>query len=209
VRRIDISMALRTGMAIFPGDPPFASAPTHSLAKGDAYNVSTLAFGSHAGTHVDPPLHFFAHGLPVDRVDLGILNGVCSVIEVDSRRTEVGPEDVARIPTGAERVLFRTSNSERWRSSDAFFADYVALSPLAADALLARSVRLVGIDSLSIESDGSGKFPVHHNLLGQGALILEGLVLTDVPAGEYELECLPLRLHGGDGGPARAILVAP
>jgi len=209
VRRIDISMPLRSGMAAFPGDPLFASSPTHSLETGAPYNLSALAFGSHAGTHVDPPRHFFAGGLPIDRIDLGILNGPCVVVGVDPRRTEIGPTEVAGIPAGVERVLFRTSNSERWRSNAAFFADYVALTPPAADALVARKIRLVGVDSLSVESDPSGLYSVHHRLLGQGALILEGLALADAPPGAYELQCLPLRLENGDGGPARAILLAP
>ena len=207
VRRIDISMPLRVGMAGFPGDPPFGSAPTHSLEAGDPYNLSALAFGSHAGTHVDPPRHFFAHGLTTDQLDLGILNGPCVVVEVDPRHAVVGPEEVAAMPEGAQRVLFRTANSLRWRARGDFFPDYVALTPAAAEALLARGVRLVGIDSLSIESDPTGRYPVHHALLGHGTLILEGLELADAPAGAYQLECLPLRLADGDGGPARAVLV--
>ena len=209
MHRIDISMPLRSGMAAFPGDPPFSAAPTHSLRSGDAYNVSALGFGSHAGTHVDPPRHFFADGLPIDRIDLGLLNGPCVVIGVPPHRPEVGAEEVAGIPAGTERVLFRTSNSDRWKASPAFFQPYVALTPAAAQALLVRRVRLVGIDSLSVETDPTGTFPVHHLLLGQGALILEGLLLADAPPGAYSLECLPLRLHEGDGGPARAVLVAP
>ncbi|MGP8071851.1 MAG: cyclase family protein [Thermoplasmata archaeon] len=209
MRRIDISMPLRAGMAAFPGDPPFGSAPTHSLDAGDAYNVSALAFGSHAGTHVDPPRHFLEEGLSIDRIDLGALNGPCVVVGVDPRHTVVGPAEVAGVPEGTERVLFRTSNSARWRVSGAFFPDYVALTVAAADALIARKVRLVGIDSLSVELDPLGKFPVHHRLLGYGTLILEGLELADAPPGPYELECLPLRLEDGDGGPARAVLLTP
>jgi arylformamidase len=208
VRRIDISMPLRVGMAAFPGDPAFGSTPTHSLVAGDAYNVSALAFGSHAGTHVDPPRHFFPNGATVDQLDLGILNGPCVVVEVDPTRTEVGAREVGAVPVGSERVLFRTSNSERWRRRPEFFGDYVALTPPAADTLLGRGVRLVGIDALSVESDPTGQFPVHHALLGEGTLILEGLLLSEAPPGPYELECLPLRLENGDGGPARALLLA-
>jgi arylformamidase len=209
VRRIDISMPLRPGMAAFPGDPAFSASPTHSLAHGDAYNISLLGFGSHAGTHVDPPRHFLADGVGIDRIDLGALNGPCYVLRVSPGRSSIGTADVAALPPGTDRVLFRTENSERWCTSDSFFEDYVALAPEGAEALLARGVRLVGIDSLSVEADTTGQFPVHHALLGHGTLILEGLLLADVEPGAYELECLPLRIENGDGGPARAVLRAP
>jgi arylformamidase len=209
MRRIDISMPLRPGMAAFPGDPEFRSVPHRSLARGDAYNVSALSFGSHAGTHLDPPRHFIADGLPTDRLDPEDFNGPCVVVGVDAGRTEVGPREVAQVPAGAQRILFRTSNSERWRASGNFFPDYVALTAGAADALVARHVRLVGIDSLSVEVDTTGAFPVHHRLLGNGCLILEGIELADAPPGPYELVCLPLRLQNGDGGPARVMLLAP
>ena len=97
----------------------------------------------------------------------------------------------------------------RWSAQLAFFPDYVALAPAAAEALVKKRVRLVGLDALSIENDPSGAFPVHRTLLGRGILILEGLLLEDAPAGEYTLECLPLRLKNGDGGPARATLWGP
>jgi arylformamidase len=209
VRRIDISMPLRAGMAAFPGDPEFHAVPHRSIARGDAYNVSALAFGSHAGTHLDPPRHFVPNGLPTDRLDLDDFNGPCVVAAVDPTRREVGPEEVDRLPPGTRRVLFRTSNSQCWKTSGAFFPDYVAVTPAAAEALVARKMRLVGIDSLSVETDPTGTFPVHHRLLGAGVLILEGIELADVPAGPYELVCLPLRIQDGDGGPARAVLVTP
>ncbi len=199
-------MPLYDGMPAFPGDPPFSSAPAHSLSRGDAYNLSSLRFGSHVGTHVDPPVHFLPGGATIDQVDLEALNGPCEVVEVPPLAGSVGPADVAKVPPGTSRVLFRTKNSERWRERLEFFPDYVALAPAGAEALRARSVRLVGIDSLSIERDPSGRYPVHHTLLGAGVLILEGLLLGEVPAGRYRLACLPLRLRAGDGGPARATL---
>jgi arylformamidase len=209
MRRIEISMPLFRGMPSFPGDPPFESTPLRSVAGGDPYNISGLSLGSHAGTHVDPPVHFVPGGTTVDDLDLGVLNGPCRVVQVDGHATSVGSEDVARIPNGTTRVLFRTANSPRWASALTFFPDYVGLSPAAADALVERGVRLAGIDALSIENDPSEAFPVHHALLGRGILILEGLLLAAAPAGAYELECLPLRLRDGDGGPARATLLTP
>ena len=209
MRPIDISMPLFVGMPAFPGDPEFSSRPSHSLAKGDAYNVSSLALGSHAGTHVDPPRHFLPDGAPVDELDLGALNGPCRVVDLSRSGPVVRRAEVASaIPPGAERVLLRTANSDRWSRGLEFFPDYVGLDASAADELVSRrTVRLVGIDSLSVESDPTGRFPVHHTLLGAGVLILEGLLLGGVAAGEYDLRCLPLRLRGGDGGPARAVLL--
>jgi arylformamidase len=209
MRRIDISMPLFSGMPGFPGDPPFASAPTHSLARGDPYSVSRLELGSHCGTHVDPPNHFLPSGASIDRIDLGVLRGPCRVVDVDNAAREVTPADVARIPAGTTRVLFRTSNSARWARELVFFPDYVAVGAAAAADLVARGIRLVGVDSLSVESDPSGRYPVHHALLSGGALILEGLLLSEAPPGGYELVCLPLRVRGGDGGPARALLETP
>jgi arylformamidase len=207
MRRIDISMPLFRGMPSFPGDPPFDVTPLSSIARGDPYDLSGLSFGSHAGTHVDPVGHFVPGGATADQLDLEDLNGPCRVVDVDASATFVGADDVARIPTETARVLFRTANSARWASGLTFFSDYVGLAPAAADALVARKVRLVGIDALSIENDPTGSFPVHHSLLRRGTLILEGLLLAAAPAGEYRLECLPLRLRDGDGGPARATLV--
>jgi len=209
MRRIDISMPLFRGMPSFPGDPLFDSAPIRSISRGDPYALSGLSLGTHAGTHVDPPVHFLHGGTTVDRIDLEALNGPCRVVEVDARATSVGAEDITRIPRGTVRVLFRTANSARWANSLTFFSDYVGLTPAAADALVERRVRLVGVDALSVENDPSEAYPVHRSLLGGGTLILEGLLLASAPPGEYGLECLPLRLRDGDGGPARAVLVTP
>lgn len=207
-RRFDISMPLAPSMPAFPGDPAFASVPVRSLAQGDPYSVSSISLGSHAGTHVDPPRHFLPAGGGVDQLDLEVLNGPCRVVDVPATSAAIGRAETDPVPAGTRRVLFRTLNSERWSRRLEFFPDYVALTEEGARFLLGRGVALVGIDSLSVESDPTGRFPVHHLLLGGGALILEGILLHDVPPGEYVLECLPLRLMGGDGGPARATLTA-
>lgn len=202
-------MPLFEATPTFPGDPSFARRPVRSIERGDAYSVSALTFSSHAGTHVDPPCHFIAGGATVDRLDLDVLNGPCWVADVPPGRPSIGPDEIAAVPAGTRRVLFRTSNSPRWREKLEFFPDYVAVSEAGARALLDRKLRLVGVDALSVESDPTGHFPVHHLLLGDGALIIEGLMLADVPPGAYDLHCLPLYLRGGDGGPARVVLTAP
>ena len=207
MERIDISSPLGPTTPVFPGDPGVTLHRTHDLARGDPYNLSALGMGTHAGTHVDPPVHFLPNGATIDSIDLGTLNGPCRVVEVPPATTSIDASIVANVPAGTERVLFRTSNSVRWSRSEAFFGDFVALEPSAARALVERSVRLVGIDALSIENDPSGRYEVHHTLLGAGVLILEGLRLGEAAAGAYDLVCLPLRIVEGDGGPARALLM--
>ncbi len=207
--RIDVSMPLFEGMPAFPGDPAFRSRPERRIDRGDPYNLSSLALGSHAGTHVDPPRHFAVGAPGADRLDLEALNGPCRVLSVPEDRTLVGPSEVRSIPPGTARVLLKTANSRRWADRLEFFEDFVGLTVDGAAALRERGARLVGIDSLSVESDPAGNFPVHRDLLGHGVLILEGLLLADVPPGEYRLDCLPLRLRDGDGGPARAVLSRP
>jgi arylformamidase len=207
--QIDVSMPLFVGMPAFPGDPPFGTETVRAVPRGDAYNLSRLTLGSHAGTHVDPPSHFVPGGASLDQIDLSRLNGPCLVVGVPGSVRTVGAREAAGVIQGVERVLLRTSNSERWQRRLEFFPDYVGLDSSGAEALLERGVRLVGIDSLSIERDATGRFPVHHRLLGAGVLVLEGLLLGEVPPGEYELHCLPLRVRDGDGGPARVILTRP
>jgi len=209
MRIIDVSFPLEEGMPAFPGDPPVRIDKERSMGRGDPYDLSLLSIGSHAGTHVDPPSHFIPGGAGVDRLDLSVLNGPCRVVQVDARAEVVRREDIARVPTGATRVLFHTGNSERWATTGRFFSDFAALDADAARTLVERGVRLVGIDSLSVERDRTGAFPVHHVLLGAGVLILEGLRLAGAPEGDYELRCLPLRIVSGDGGPCRAILIEP
>lgn len=209
MREIDISMPLFAGMPAFPGDPLFHSEKVRSFAHGDAYEISRFSLGSHAGTHLDPPLHFVPNGPSLDEIDLETLNGPCCVVGVPEADRTVGDQAIREVPPGTQRVLFRTANSERWRQRLEFFSDYVGLNPSAAEALVERGVRLVGIDSLSVEQDSTGRFPVHHRLLGAGVLILEGLLLAEASPGNYELRCLPLRVRDGDGGPARAVLLAP
>src|SRR5579871_1167199 len=150
---VDLSWPLSATTPTFPGDPPLRLEAIRTLERGDPYRLSTIAMGSHAGTHLDAPSHFVSNGVSVDRVDLDRLNGPTLVVQVPEDRAAVDAAAVAAVPYGTARVLFRTTNSERWRSSPSFFPDYVALLPGAADALLARGVRLVGVDALSVEND--------------------------------------------------------
>jgi arylformamidase len=177
-----------------------------SIERGDPYRLSALALGSHSGTHLDAPSHFLADGLPVDRADLALLNGPVWVETLSEDVVAIGPPEVDAVPAGTRRVLFASSNSPRFARGESFFPDFVAVTAAGADALVAKGVGLVGVDGLSVESDPTQHFPVHHRLLGAGVWIVEGLRLAGIPGGSYELTCLPLPLTGVDGSPCRAVL---
>ncbi|MFI5418764.1 MAG: cyclase family protein [Candidatus Lutacidiplasmatales archaeon] len=204
----DISAPLYAGMAVYPGDPGFAMESVASIVNGNPFQLSRITLSSHAGTHVDPPSHFFPGAPGADQLSLEQMNGPCVVLELPGSEPEIPPETLGDIPRAASRVLFKTANSARWSREDRFFPDYVALGERGARELLSRGVRLVGIDALSIDTGAAEGLPAHRLLLESGVVILEGLRLHGIPPGPYELRCLPLPLKDGDGAPARAVLLA-
>jgi arylformamidase len=174
-----------------------------SIEAGDGYNLSRLAFGAHTGTHLDAPLHFIDGAASVERTALETLMGAAIVVDARGVESEIGAEIVEReVAAGCERVIFATRNSELWDLAG-FSDDFVGLSLQAASLLVERGVRLVGIDYLSI-----GSVEAHREILANEVVLLEGLDLRGVEAGAYELVCLPLRLVGADGAPARAVLIS-
>jgi arylformamidase len=196
VRIIDISVPLREGMVSYPGDPVLRMERAAAIANGDVVNLTRMDFGLHSGTHVDAPVHFIDGASGVDTVPLEALVGPCEVIEVP----DLSRDSVARAPEGAERVLFKTPNSELW-ARDEFAEEFARLDGEAARLLVERGVRLVGVDYLSVGDEAA-----HHALLEAGVVPVEGLDLRGVEPGSYELICLPLRVVGADGAPARALL---
>lgn len=206
MRIIDISAPLRARMPSYPGDPPFAKEAARSRRLGDAAEVSRLTLSSHAGTHVDVPFHFVEGGAELPAVGLSAFVGPCRVVEIGGVRCVDAADVEALAPAAGERILFNTDNAALWARDD-FVTDYVYLTAAAAQVLADRGVALVGWDYLSIEEYGAGDAPAHRALLTAGVLILEGLDLADVKAGEYFLAALPLALAGGDGAPARAVLL--
>lgn len=202
---IDVTVPLSKDVPTFPGDPRFSMELVHRIAAGDPYNVSHLSLGAHSGTHVDAPFHFLADGNTVDQLPLEILIGKARVVVVDSPEIIEG-KDVEGLDLRDElRVLFKTRTSGQLRNPE-FQEDFVALSPEAARFLVEAGIKLVGIDYLSVEKFGRHDYAAHHTLLGAGVVIVEGLDLTEVEAGDYDMTCLPLRLAGGDGAPARVVL---
>jgi len=203
----DISVPVKTGGLVYPGNPEIAIELQQAVARGAGANVSAIRFGSHTGTHVDAARHFFDDGEPVDKIDLDTLIGPALVIAFDETLMAVEAADLETHDLkGHTRVLLRTRNST-FLSDPEFHRDYTFLAPSGAEYLVAKGVKLVGIDYLSIEQFHSGHHRTHRTLLAKNVVIVEGLNLRDVTAGEYELVCLPLRLEGLDGAPARAVLI--
>jgi arylformamidase len=203
----DITVPIRSGMPIYEGDPPVKIEAASSLASGDSANVSFLHLGAHTGTHVDAPAHFIEGAARIDSLPLDVLIGPVRLIHVPDDRTEIDSEFLSSGDLeNVERIIFRTRNSGFWESG--FRKDFTHLLPEAADMLVERGVKLVGTDYLSIEKFHSGDHRTHIALLSRGVVIVEGLNLSGVPAGDYELICLPLKIGegAGDGAPARVVL---
>ena len=192
----DVSVPIREGMVTYPGDPVVRMERAAAIANGDVVNLTRMDLGLHSGTHVDAPVHFIDGAPGVDSVPLDALVGPCEVVEVP----DLSRESVAAAPEGAARVLFKTPNSQLWER-DEFADDFARLDADAASLLVERGVRLVGVDYLSV-----GDERAHHALLEAGVVPVEGLDLRGVEPGSYELICLPLRVVGADGAPARALL---
>jgi len=203
---IDISVPLRDSMVYWPSDPPVSIKRVKDIEQGDTANLSVISMGAHSGTHVDAPIHFVKKGKGVDNIPLDTVVGRARVIEIKDSES-ITPEELVRhrIRRG-ERILFKTENSSHVWQKDEFVEDFVFISDAAADFLVDRGVRLVGIDYLSVGSFKHGGSYVHKTLLSGGVWTIEGLDLSKVTHGNYDLICLPLRIIAGDGAPARAIL---
>lgn len=205
----DVSLPLVNGGLVYPGNPPISITPQQSIAQGAGANVSRLDFGSHTGTHVDAPKHFFEGGAGVDTLPLEVLMGPARLLAFGDTVMSIGEAELASHDlTGVTRLLLKTRNS-KWLAtgSTEFHKDYTYVAPDGAEYLAKLGVRLVGVDYLSVEQFRSGHHKTHRTLLEQGIVIVEGLLLHEPPAGDYHLRCLPLRLVGLDGAPARAVLV--
>jgi arylformamidase len=204
-RIYDISRTIFPGMAVWPGDPAFEIQPRGSLAEGGMVNVTHLSLGAHTGTHVDAPYHFTADGATLEKVDLTAYWGLAQVVTVTKEFGPLFPADFADVDLGrAPRLLVHS----RVSSADprVFQKEYVYPSPELADRLGEYGVVLFGSDAPSMDPPDAGELAGHHALQRNGILILEGLDLSDVPDGVYELAAFPLKILGGDGSPVRAAL---
>jgi arylformamidase len=203
---IDISVPVRNGMVHWPGDPDFHIERATDQEKGDAATVSRMALGVHTGTQMDAPLHFIRHARSIDQMPLDATVGTARVIPINDSRSIRREELIGHAISAGQRILFKTANSGHSWDSDRFDEDFVFISQDAARYLAECGVRSVGVDYLSVGGFRQDGKETHEALLGAGIWIIEGLNLNRVEPGEYELVCLPLRLIGAEGSPARAIL---
>ena len=203
---MDISLPMHSGMVHWPDNPPVSIERALDMGQGDAANVSKLSMGVHTGTHMDAPIHFFPAGKGIDTMPLTAAIGRARVIEISDAESikteELSPHQIQ----AGERILFKTCNSAScWQTND-FVKDFVYISSDAAQYLAERKVQTVGVDYLSVGGFFKDGAETHHALLGAGIWIIEGLNLSNVRPGFVELICLPLKIEGSDGAPARAIL---
>ena len=206
---IDLSVTLREGMIAFPSESQLQLERRHSMARGDRANNTTLHMSVHTGTHMDAPRHFIADGKTIDQMPFDITLGQARVIEivdnVSIKAEELKQHNIKR----GERILFKTRNSQKCWQTDTFVPDFVYITRGASHLLVDAGVRLVGIDYLSVgsPSDPDQTTPdTHQILLGAGLWLIEGLNLSAVSAGNYNLICLPLKLKDTEGSPVRAII---
>ena len=203
---LDISVPLRDGMVHWPGDPEVEINRIHDMAQGEICNVSFLSMSAHTGTHMDAPLHFLRAGKSLDQLPIEATIGLARVIEIVDPES-IKPEELRpfKIKQG-ERILFKTRNSKKSWKKAGFDEGFVYISREAARYLAERRVQTVGIDYLSVGGFKRDGVETHHALLGAGIWIIEGLNLSSVKPGRYELVCLPLKVLGIEGAPARAVL---
>lgn len=204
MRYYDISLNLSTQTVRWATAPPMELVERRRMSRGDANNSSAVSMSVHSGTHVDAPFHFVPDGAGIDALPLETFIGPALVAAVDAERY-ITAEHVKALPLrGETRVLFKTRNSELLKKP-AYDPDFVAFSLEAARALVARGVKLVGLDYLSVAL-ADEQVPVHRAFLDHGVALLEGVDLSEVAPGRYELICFPIKLHGADGAPCRAVL---
>jgi arylformamidase len=204
VEIFDISQTLVEGMAVWPGDPEFVLHPVLKIAEGEVANVSEIRLGTHAGTHIDAPFHLDDSGKDATSIALSSLVGPARVIRF-SGETCIRADDLYPLDwQGVERVLFCTRSGSKPESS--FDSNFIYFAEDAAQFLAGKGIQLVGTDAPSIDTLNSTGLPAHKALFGAGIVILENARLDGVLPGDYNLVCLPLKLAGADGSPARAIL---
>ncbi len=204
---LDVTVPITNSMPVWPGDPQVRLSPKSHLSRDKSHTVKLTAIemGSHTGTHVDAPYHFVEGGKRLHEIPLEQLTGKATVLEIAGVRS-IGLGNLEHLKwDGIERVLFKTDNSKHWQDGK-FYEEFIYLEPDGAEFLVQRGIQLVGIDYLSIDEFKSEKHPTHFALLTRDIVILEGLNLSKVPAGEYTLFALPLNLQDADGAPSRVIL---
>jgi arylformamidase len=201
----DATLPLSERTPAFPGDPRFEMIPLCLLERGDSFSLAALHLTTHSGTHIDPPAHYLPGSATIERISPEILIGPGSILDMRGLSVIDRAALERAWPDGAERILLKTDNGNRLFDSE-FREDYVHLTVSAAEFLVERGVKLVGIDYLSVDAADSSDAPVHRTLLAGGVVIVEGLVLSHIPPGACRVYCLPLLIEHGDGAPTRVIV---
>lgn len=201
----DISLTLEAGMVHWPTDPAMRVKRVKDMDKGDKDNVSFISMGSHTGTHMDAPLHYISNGKGLDKMPLDATIGPARVIYIRNKECISVRELQKQQIRPKERVLFKTVNSAYWKTGR-FVKRFVYISPDCASYLAALSLRVVGVDYLSVGGYHKDGAVTHKNLLKAGIWIIEGLNFSGVKPGRYDLICLPLKILNSDGAPARAVI---
>jgi len=204
----DISVSLRPGLAVWPGDPSLELPKIGTISGGGTANITRILASAHTGTHMDAPVHFIDGATGIDQFSLDALVGTVYVLDLTHLDHHIGPADLesSGLPAGAERVLFKTTNSVIWEDGTEFRRDYIALAPAGAQWLVDRGIKLVGIDYLSIEEFEPARPDTHYTLLGKRVVIVEGVDLRGIEPGEYTIFALPIKIKDADGAPARVLL---
>ena len=201
----DVTVPISKDMVVYPGDPPVKIERRRIIDRNDSKcNLTRYSFGSHTGTHVDPPFHFIESGITVDKLPLELLMGRAHVVEIAAPSIDEAVLEEINL-TEDMRVLFKTRNSYLWGQKK-FVEDFVYITPGAARVLVNNGIKVVGIDYLSVEKFGATEPETHLTLLRAGTVIIEGLDLREVEPGDYDMICLPLKVKDGDGAPARVVL---
>jgi arylformamidase len=203
----DISLTLSNDLPVWPGDPAINLSLASSIKQGADANVTFIRMGAHTGTHLDAPCHFIDEARSVEDLSLDVLIGPVQVIELPDSVDLITRQVLEATSIESERVIFKTKNTSFWKDKGSEFQkEFVAISGDGAEYLAELGIKLVGVDYLSVAPFDDGIMP-HRALLGRNVIPLEGLYLEEVQAGFYELICLPLKIKGSDGAPARVVLI--
>jgi arylformamidase len=205
----DVTVPIKNFMPVWPGDPQVENRLVSSIEKGEEANVTNIQMSAHTGTHIDAPKHYIKSGTAIEGLSLTTLLGEVEVVEIDFRNSQIDALTLIKVNRNewSQRVLFKTNNSNlRLLEKDYFNQNFTALLPDAAEYLVQKGVKLVGIDYLSIAPFENGS-DTHIILLENDVVVLEGLNLADISPGIYELIALPILLEGADGSPARVLLI--
>lgn len=204
----DVSVPILNSMPVWPSDPPVDLTPQSHPSKDKSHTVrvTRIEMGSHTGTHIDAPWHMVEGGRRLNQIPIETLIGSASVVGIQGRRSIARADLEKHNLAGVQRILFKTDNSPHWTDGK-FHEQFVYLEPEAAEYLVERDIKLVGIDYLSIDQFRSVEHPTHFVLLRRNVVIIEGLNLSRVPPGAYHMMALPLNLQDVDGAPTRVILM--